>query len=463
MRLNVLGFWKENYQDRLMLLGIIVGIWVLIKLIEEFVIEELVPQRILEGLPFDASLALLALMIATVILHNIYMFFAQFHRRRNPRPLNPDYRPSLDIFICAHNEEAVIGETLEHFMKYQYKDLNIYAINDRSSDTTLEIMQAKAQKAQEQKDANPDKNYPKIHTINRPKDAFPGKSAGLNDALRASQGEVICVFDADARIEPGFLESMIMNLEDPLVGAVQAQKVISNPETNFLSKCQFHEYAMDTYLQMGRDSIRGAVELRGNGQMVKRFTLEHVGGWNEETLTDDLDLSTCLHVNGWDIRFSPEDKVFEEGVITWQALVKQRRRWAEGSIRRYLNYLFHIATPGRLSAHQIFDTFVFMAEFSIPLWVSFDIVYEFIRFASGRPTYLSFLMIIFLGIGFIIFVNQFNGLRIYKKQGVFESLINTIITNSYLMSTWTTIIMMTYRKILFSRTVGKWTRTEHGV
>ena len=83
---------------------------------------------------------------------------------------------------------------------------------------------------------------------------------------------------------------IIPYLNDPLVGAVQAQKVISNPERNFLVECQFNEYAMDTYFQMGRDSIRGSVELRGNGEHIKRESLNHVGGWNEETITEDLDI-----------------------------------------------------------------------------------------------------------------------------------------------------------------------------
>lgn len=446
MRLNVLSMWKENYQDRLMLLGIIVGIWVLIK-----TIEELIPDRFIEDQPFDVSLALLGLVILLTIFHTCYAFFVQFHRRRNPRALNPEFKPSVDIFICAHNEEIVIGDTLKHLLNHNYPDFKIYAINDRSSDTSSQIMH----------EIEASSNG-KLVVIDRPHDAFPGKSAGLNDALKISSGDVVCVFDADARVEEDFLNNMVMHLEDPLIGAVQAQKVITNPETNFLTRSQFYEYAMDTYLQMGRDSIRGAVELRGNGQIVKRATLEHVGGWNEETLTDDLDLSTCLHVNGWDIRFSPNDKVYEEGVPNWKALIKQRRRWAEGSMRRYLNYLFHLAEPGRLTAHQVFDTIVFTSEFGIPLWIGFDIVYEIIRWVSGRETYITFLMILLVGVGFIIFFNQFNGLRIYKKQSLLEALKNTVVTNGYLMSIWMVVIFLTYRKIIFSRTVGKWVRTEHG-
>ncbi|MCE2929114.1 MAG: glycosyltransferase family 2 protein [Candidatus Caenarcaniphilales bacterium] len=445
-KLKIFSFWQGNNKDRIMLFGIIFGVWILIKAIEEFV-----PSKYLEKLPSDVSLTLVALIVVVMGIHAIYIFIAQNHRRKESQVLSYDYQPSIDIFISAHNEENVIGGTLNYLLSLSYPKLKIYAINDRSKDQTINIMNEIASKS-----------TGKLIIIDRASDAFPGKSAALNDALKASSGEVICVLDADARIEDQFLFNIVRYLEDDKVAAVQSQKVISNPEFNFLTRCQYHEYAMDSYMQMGRDSIRGAVELRGNGMLVKRVSLEDVGGWNEETLTDDLDLSTCLHVAGWDIRFSPEDKVYEEGVPTIDGFIKQRRRWAEGSMRRYLNYSFQLMKPGNLSIVQIFDTFVFLSEFSIPLWLGCDMVYEMIRLSSGRETYFSFLMFITLGLGVVLFVAQFNGLRIYHKQKFFQAFINALIGISYLLSIWTTVIILTYRKILFSRTVGTWTRTEHG-
>jgi 1,2-diacylglycerol 3-beta-glucosyltransferase len=444
---RIFGFWQGNNKDRILLFGIIAFVYLTIKLLENFV-----PNRYLEKLPSDVSLTLVAVVIFIMVIHAVYIFFAQYHRRRNPHPFEGNYQPTVDIFISAHNEESVIESTLMYLSTLTYPNLKIYAINDRSKDKTSEIMHSVAKKHPE-----------KIFILDRPEDAYPGKSAALNDALKISSSEVICVLDADARIEDDFLATIVQYLADQAVAAVQSQKVISNPEHNFLTKCQFHEYAMDAYLQMGRDSIHGSVELRGNGQLVKREALEDVGGWNKETITDDLDLSTCLHVNAWDIRFSPQTKVFEEGVPSLDGFIKQRRRWAEGSMRRYLNYFLQLFIPGNLTLVQIFDTFTFLSEFSIPLWLGLDIAFELIRFAAGAETYFNFtfITILCLGLWAVLFVAQFNGLRIYKNYSVGKSILYSLVGITYLLTAWVYVIMLSYRKILFSRTVGTWTRTEH--
>ncbi len=466
---NIKRGWKELWsgsnRERWLLFSIIGGVYLVNKLIEEFL-----PEKYLVKLPSHVSLTILAVIVLIMALHTIYTFFAQFHRRHNPRPLSTEYLASIDIFVSAHNEETVIRKTIEHLLSLSYPKLQIYIIDDRSQDGTWsEMMQVTTdhsvmskQEEAEEEAAEIVKINPRLTYIRRKAQSFPGKAAALNDAFAVSNSEVICVLDADARIEDSFLGNIVRYLDDPNVGAVQAQKVISNPSKNFLTRCQFHEYAMDTYLQMGRDSIRGATELRGNGELIKREALEHFDGWNEDTLTDDLDLSTCLHVNGWDIRFSPENTVYEEGVATWDAFIRQRRRWAEGSMRRYLNYFLQLFTPGNLSLNQIFDTFFFFGQFCLPLWLTLDFIYELFRLFTHQETYLSFYMLVSMSVAAIAFVTQFNGLRIYKQQKFWEAVINTIITNIYLCSTWLVVILITYRKILFSRTVGTWTRTPHG-
>ena len=101
-RFNIFSFWKGSHRDRSLLFGIIGGIFLLIKIIEKSI-----PSKFAHKFPSDISLALLAVLVLITVIHGFYIFIAQHHRRRNPRELKKDYRPSIDIFISALNEEAL--------------------------------------------------------------------------------------------------------------------------------------------------------------------------------------------------------------------------------------------------------------------------------------------------------------------------------------------------------------------
>ena len=129
-------------------------------------------------------------------------------------------------------------------MKLDYPSFEIILVDDRSEDDTAQIIK------------NLEKKYEKITALIRPKDAVAGKSAVLNDAMKIAKGDAILVFDADAKIEPDYLNLMIPKLEPVDVGAVQAQKVIINAKQNFLTQCQYNEYILDSHMQIGRDAVR---------------------------------------------------------------------------------------------------------------------------------------------------------------------------------------------------------------
>ena len=255
-------------------------------------------------------------LVGFMTLYSLYMWAVNKYQKRklkkNPPIVNYDYHPFVSILVPCHNEHEVIEKTAQNILNLDYSDFEIILIDDRSEDNTAEIIKKLEQK------------HDKVTALIREKDAIAGKSAVLNDAFKLAKGEAILVFDADAKVEADFLQKMLPKLEPADVGAVQAQKVIINAKQNFLTQCQFNEYILDSHLQIGRDAVRGAVELRGNGELIKRQALVSINGWNEETIVDDLDMSTRLHIKGWDIRFCPEAKVYEEGVITFGALIKQR-------------------------------------------------------------------------------------------------------------------------------------------
>ena len=425
-------------RDRITLLIIILVLWTFLITFPIYV-----PK-------YPALVLILGFIIAYTILFNI----AERHQRRknkkNPPKFDESYRPFVTIMIPAHNEQAVIAETVKNISSIDYDYYEIIVIDDRSDDKTAEVL------------LELEKQNSRVKALIRDKDAFPGKSAVLNDAFEIAKGDVICVFDADASVEPDFLKKIIPNLAPKEVGAVQARKVISNREHNFLTRCQDNEYVLDAYFQFGRDAIKGAVELRGNGELIKREAIEDVDGWNNYTIVDDLDLSTRLHLKGWDIRFCRDVCVYEEGVKDFFPLIRQRRRWVEGSIRRYLDYFIDVLFSKDMSIRVSLDMYAYIAEFLLPVWLISECALQSVWFIDGNPNHMlsSFMMIGVVGVFF--FVGLLYSLRKYNKLSIWQTIKQSAETGVYLVTLWTPIVIFIVFKIIFVKRSMDWGKTSHG-
>ncbi len=409
-------------------------------------------------------LFLLGIAVAIMVAHSLWLLGAQRRWRKrnrldsfqttanNETDLDDglDWQPWVDIFIPAKNESAVIETTVRRMFQIDYEKFFVWVIDDGSTDETAAILKKL------------ENEFSHLKVLRRQFGSFPGKSAALNEALPLSKGEVIAVFDADAYVAPNFLRLMLPVLSPDGIGAVQAQKKIYEHQKGFLVNCQASEYAVDTYFQMGRDLIGGAVELRGNGQLIKRAALIDVGGWNNKAITDDLDLSMRLLINHWDIRFCPHAYVFEEGVTTFKSLMRQRCRWAEGSMRRYLDYIFPLNSPTRLSLVQRIDTLAFTAYFVVPALMLLELTSELVRFATGVPTNGSFLALITAAVFLISQLNFFVAIRIYRNEMPFwRSVVHSFATITYVYAHWVPCILISLCQILFGKGASTWHPTEH--
>ena len=407
----------------------------------------------------------LIILLCFMTLYGVYTSLALTHKKRKlkkqPIVINENYKPFVSIMIPAHNEESVIAHTVENIRNLTYKNIEIILIDDRSEDNTLEVIKSLADK------------FDNVKYLSRKKDAFPGKSAVLNDALVIAQGEAILVFDADATVEPDFLSKLVPNLEPEDVGAVQARKVIRNSDTNILTKCQNNEYTLDTYLQVGRDAIKGAVELRGNGELIKRKILirscSNYIGLNENfyrIAVRTSDMSTRLHIKGWDVRYCLDAKVYEEGVCYIIPLFRQRRRWLEGTIRRYLEYFFQAISSKKMSLKAKLDMVVYITQFIMPLWFLFEIIirsFKVLTYRVGIPNEIMSSAIISFAVAFGFFFAIRYSLRRYDNMKRWEAFVQASYTALYMLIIWFPMVLFICGKILFCKKDMNWGKTTHGL
>ncbi|NJM45850.1 MAG: glycosyltransferase family 2 protein [Alkalinema sp. RU_4_3] len=299
--------------------------------------------------------------------------------------------PRVSLMVAAKNEAAVIADLAHQLcdLDYPADRYEVWMIDDASSDRTPEILDAVRLK------------YPQLRVVHRLPGAGGGKSGALNQVLPQCMGEFLVVFDADAQIAPDFLQRSLGAFNNPKIGAVQLRKAViqaeklDHPDRNhFLIIGQRVEMALDAFMRQQQIACGGLGELRGNGQIMRRSALEQCGGWNEETVTDDLDLTLRLHLNHWDIDCLSEPAVYEEGVTQPVALWHQRGRWAEGGFQRYLDY-WRLIGQNRLGTVKTLDLVVFIImQYLMPMLGLTDLVV-----AIARRDWPIFMPLTFLSFG----------------------------------------------------------------
>ena len=306
----------------------------------------------LAGRRRKAALLLMVIWVVTISLHlvswgiwlvlmftslaGMQMLRYLFAQPDKIPPLLSDHElataPKVSLLVAAKNEEAVIENLVAMLCALDYPEdkYEVWAIDDRSTDNTPAILDQLAL------------DYPQLKVVHRAANAGGGKSGALNQVIPQTFGDIIGVFDADAKVTHDLLRKVVPLFANPEMGAVQVRKAIANSAENFWTKGQATEMALDSYVQQQRIAVGGIGELRGNGQFVSRKALHSCGGWNEETITDDLDLTIRLHLDNWKIGLLLTPPVLEEGVTNVNSLWHQRNRWAEGGYQRYLDYWRYI-------------------------------------------------------------------------------------------------------------------------
>lgn len=358
--------------------------------------------------------------------------------------------PYVSVLVAAKNEEAVISNLVKNLCDLEYPEAkyDVWIVDDNSTDKTPELL------------ANLSDEYHNLKVLRRDAQATGGKSGALNQVLPLCKGEIVAVFDADAQVPQDLLVRVIPLFQRETVGAVQVRKAIANAQENFWTQGQMMEMLADTYYQQQRTAIGGIGELRGNGQFVRREALVSCGGWNEQTITDDLDLTFRLHLDSWDIDCMFYPAVEEEGVTKAIALWHQRNRWAEGGYQRFLDY-WDLILKNRMGSRKTWDLFMWMlVMYILPIAIVPDL---FMAIARHRPpllTPVSSLTVSMSMAGMVVGLK-----RIYKdKELKFQTyflLLFQILRSSLYMLHWLVVMSSTTARMSIRPKRLKWVKTTH--
>jgi cellulose synthase/poly-beta-1,6-N-acetylglucosamine synthase-like glycosyltransferase len=239
-------------------------------------------------------------------------------RRSRPTSNRADPKTRFMIAIPAHNEEPVIGRTVERLKSLDYPStlLSIHVVADHCTDRTAE----QARKA-----------GASVHE--RSEGPRTGKGAALNwlfdRALDPSCTDAVVVFDSDTVVAPDFLRLMDARLSAG-AEAVQGQHVIRNPEAGLFPALTWAMFLIDNRLQnLGRANLGWSAKNMGDSICIRAETLRRLG-WGEG-LTEDYQLRHRLLLEGVVIGYEPDAKGFGEAPSSWGTARAQRARWLRGT------------------------------------------------------------------------------------------------------------------------------------
>ena len=177
-------------------------------------------------------------------------------------------------------------------------------------------------------------------------------------------------------------------------------------------------------------------------------------------------MATRLHIKGWDVRYCLDAVVYEEGVMYVVPLFRQRRRWLEGTIRRYLEYFFQAVFSAKMSLKAKLDMIVYITQFIMPLWFLFEIIirtFKALTHKVGLHNEIMSSAIISFAVAFGFFMAIRYSLRRYDLMKRWEAFVQASYTALYMLIIWFPMVLFICGKILFCKKDMNWGKTTHGM
>ena len=330
---------------------------------------EFLPTGLPESLLLGLYFALLA-CLSVYGLHRCYLVYL-YTKYRDPFVVNsrsdtPSI-PRVTVQLPLYNEMYVVERLIDAVASLDYPSdqLEVQVLDD-STDKTREIARRVVARWSSQ--------GINIHYVHR--EVRTGFKAGaLANGLETSTGEFIAIFDADFIPSPDFLIRTLPFFNDAKVGMVQARWEHVNQEYSLLTKVQ--AILLDAHFSLehgARSRSRCFFNFNGTAGIWRRLAIDTAGGWQHDTITEDLDLSYRAQLAGWRFLFRPEVVVPAEVPVEMNAFKTQQHRWAQGSVQtcfKVLPTVLRADLPFRVRSEAFFHL---TANFNYPLMLALAVV-----------------------------------------------------------------------------------------
>ena len=294
-----------------------------------------------------------------VVRHLIFTLAVLCKKQQKKQHLHGCYYPSVTVLIPARNEEKVIGRILRRMTELTYpkEKLQVIVIDDGSEDKTGAIAGLFADQ------------YDFIGVIHRsPHEGGRGKASALNAGLKHAKGEIILCFDADYYPQVNIVEKLVAPFRDPKVAAVQGRVLVINEPENVLTRLIALERVGGYRVgQQAREELGLIPLFGGTAGGFRRKVIEELGGFDENMLAEDTDLTFRIFLAGYRLQYVNWAESYEEAVRGLRSYWHQRLRWAIGHMQCAFKHLIPTIRCKNLSLKQKIDAILSLNVYFLPI------------------------------------------------------------------------------------------------
>ena len=294
-------------------------------------------------------------VLSILAFYGWHRYYLVYEYRRNvdraPGPPPPLHDPPIvTVQLPIFNEMYVADRLIDAVcaLDYPRDRLNIQVLDD-STDETRDIVELAVRRLAA-------RGFDITHVHRSDRTGF--KAGALNGGLQSARGEFIAIFDADFVPGVDFLRKTIPYFRNPKLGLVQARWGHLNHDYSLLTRIQ--AILLDGHFVLehgGRNRAGCFFNFNGTAGVWRRSAIEDAGGWQHDTLTEDLDLSYRAQLRGWEFLFLPDVVTPAEVPVEMNAFKSQQFRWAKGSIqtcRKLLPLILMSDLPFKVKAEAFF-------------------------------------------------------------------------------------------------------------